>query len=98
MGGSGLKPKGRSGPNPFATGAIIFVILLVLGGAIGGGIYLMNHRAGDSRLLGAWQSDAALTLAERKKAKPVSAQEAAETVREPKLSTIIRRWAPKSGD
>jgi 8-oxo-dGTP pyrophosphatase MutT (NUDIX family) len=28
----------------------------------------------------------------------VSAQEAAETVREPKLSTIIRRWAPKSGD
>ena len=28
----------------------------------------------------------------------VSAQEAAETVREPKLSTIIRRWTPKSGD
>ena len=33
-----------------------------------------------------------------RRVKWVSIKEAAETVQEPKLSTIIRRWAPKSGD
>jgi 8-oxo-dGTP pyrophosphatase MutT (NUDIX family) len=33
-----------------------------------------------------------------RRVKWVSVKEAAETVQEPKLSTIIRRWAPKSGD
>ncbi|MGA7487200.1 MAG: NUDIX hydrolase [Xanthobacteraceae bacterium] len=34
----------------------------------------------------------------QRQVKWVSAKEAAQTVQEPRLSTIIRRWAPTSGD
>jgi hypothetical protein len=57
------------------VGAVVTGAVVVIAAAVGAAVYFVKARSGDARLIGTWQSDADLTIAELRKAKPVTDQQ-----------------------